>query len=100
MRANRRIYRTVLLAVIAIGLISVTGACRKKGPLERLGGKADRAVDEAGQAVKDAADKTKEAAEDAADKTKEAAQDAADKVEEVVDDAAKKLDEPTPTPSD
>lgn len=89
MRATQGIFRTVIVAVIAIGLISLTGACRKKGPLERLGNKADRAVQEAGEAV-----------EDAADKAKETAQDAADKVEEVVDDATDKINAPTPTPSD
>lgn len=89
MRGKQRIVRTVIMAVIAIGLISLGGGCRKKGPLERLGNKADKAVQDAGEGI-----------EDAADKTKEAAEDAADKVEEVVDDAAEKINEPTPTPSD
>lgn len=89
MRGKQRIVRTVIMAVIAIGLISLSGGCRKKGPLERLGNKADKAVQDAGEAI-----------EDAADKTKETAQDAADKVEEVVDDATNKTNEPTPTPSD
>ncbi len=89
MRATQRIFRTVIMAVIAIGLISLTGGCRKKGPLERAGKKVDSAVQDAGEAI-----------EDAADKTKEAAEDAADKVEEVVDDAIDKINEPTPTPSD
>ena len=89
MRSKQRIFRTVIMAVIAIGLISLSGGCRKKGPLERLGNKADRAVQDAGEAI-----------EDAADKTKDAARDAADKVEEAVDDAADKINERTPTPSD
>jgi len=89
MRSKQRIFRTVMMAVIAIGLISLSGGCRKKGPLERAGKKVDHAVQDAGEAVKDAADKTKEAAEDAADK-----------VGEVVDDATDKINEPTPTPSD
>ena len=89
MRGKQRIVRTVIMAVIAIGLISLSGGCRKKGPLERLGNKADKAVQDAGEAI-----------EDAADKTKETAEDAADKVEEIVDDATDKTDEPTPTPSD
>ncbi len=89
MRAPKRIFRTLIMAVIAIGLISLSGGCRKKGPLERLGNKADRAVQDAGEAV-----------EDAADKAKDAAEDAADKVEEVVDDATDKINEPTPTPFD
>lgn len=39
-RATQRIVRTVIVAVISIGLISVIGGCRKKGPLERLGDNA------------------------------------------------------------
>ena len=89
MRAKQRIFRTVIMAVIAIGLISLSGGCRKKGPLERAGEKVDSAVQDAGEAI-----------EDAADKTKEAAEDAADKVGEIVDDATEKIDEPTPAPSD
>jgi uncharacterized protein YjbJ (UPF0337 family) len=72
MRATRGILRAVIVAVIATGLISVTGSCRKQGPLERLGGKADDAMEKAGEAVEDAADKVKEGVEDAADKVKEA----------------------------
>lgn len=89
MRTRHRVFRTLIMAVIAIGLISLTGACRKKGPLERLGEQADQTVQDAGEAI-----------EDAADTTKEIAQDAADKVEEVVDDTVDKINEPTPTPSD
>ena len=72
MRATRSILRAVTVAVIATGLISLTGGCRKEGPLERLGDKADRAVKEAGEDVEDAVDKVKEGAEDAADKVGDA----------------------------
>ena len=89
MRATQRIFRTIIVAVIGIGLISLSGGCRERGPLERLGDKADHAVQEAGEAI-----------EDTADKAEETAQDAADTVEEVVDDATDKVNEPTPTPSD
>ena len=70
MRMKQNIFRAVIVVFIATGLICLTGACRKKGPLERLGGEVDRAVEEAGEAGKDAADKVKEGAEDAADKVK------------------------------
>jgi len=82
LRATRSILRAVTVAVIATGLMCLTGSCRKEGPLERLGDKADRAVKEAGEDVEDAVDKVKEGAEDAADKVKEGAEDTADQVEE------------------
>ena len=71
MRTTRGIFRVFTVAVIATGLISLTGACQKKGPLERLGDKADRAIEKTGEAIEDAADQVKDGVEDAADKVKE-----------------------------
>jgi hypothetical protein len=93
MRTTRGILRVFTVAVIATGLISLIGACRKQGPLERLGGKTDRAIEKAGEAVEDAADKVKEGAEDAADQVKKGAEDAADSVKEAVPNGS---DEATP----
>jgi ElaB/YqjD/DUF883 family membrane-anchored ribosome-binding protein len=84
MRTTRGILQIFTVAVFATGLISLTGACQKQGDLERLGGKTDRAIEEAGEAVEDTADKVKEGVEDAADKVKEGVEDAADKVKEAV----------------
>ena len=89
MRATQNVLRAVTVAVIAIGLISLTGACRKRGPLERLGDTADQAVEKAGEAI-----------EDAADKVNEGAQDAVDKAEEVVDDATDTINESPPNASE
>jgi uncharacterized protein YjbJ (UPF0337 family) len=76
MRAIRVFVRIFAVAAIAIGLMSVTVGCQKKGPLERLGGKADNAVEKAGEAVEDAADDVKDGANDAADAVKTAFPDA------------------------
>ncbi len=76
MRVTRAIVRIFVVAVIASGLVSVTVGCQKKGPLERLGDKADHAVEKAGDAVEDAADKAKEGVDAAADKVKTATPDA------------------------
>lgn len=74
MRVTRGALRVVVVAALATGLIGLTGSCRKQGPLERLGGKVDRAVERTGDAVKDAADEVKETVEDGSDKVKDAAQ--------------------------
>ena len=71
MRAKQSIFRTIIVAVIATGLVSLTGGCKKEGPLERAGKKVDSAVQDAGEAIEDAADKTKEAVDDTVDKIKE-----------------------------
>jgi len=73
MRVTQRALRLVAVALFATGLIGLTTSCQKEGPLERLGGKTDRALEKAGDAAEDAADKVKDAAEDAADKVKDAA---------------------------
>lgn len=76
MRATPVFVRIFAVAAIAIGLMSVSVGCQKKGPLERLGGKADHAVKKAGEAVEDAADDVKDGAKDAADAVKTALPDA------------------------
>ncbi len=76
MRVTHCALRIVGVAVLATGLIGLTGSCRKEGPMERLGGKTDRALEQAGDAVEDAADKVKDAVEDGSDKVKDAVQDA------------------------
>jgi hypothetical protein len=76
MRVTRCALRVAAVAVLATGMIGLTGSCRKQGPLERLGGKTDRALEKAGDAVEDAADKVKDAVEDGSDKAKDAVQDA------------------------
>ena len=76
MRVTRRVLRLAAVAMLATGLIGLTASCRKQGPLERLGGKTDRALEKAGDAAEDAADKVKDAVEDGSDKVKDAAQEA------------------------
>jgi hypothetical protein len=85
MRTTRGILRIFTVAVIATGLISLTGACQKQGPLERLGGKTDRAIEKAGEAVEDAADQVKEGVEDAADQVKEAVPNGSDEAKPKAD---------------
>ena len=70
MRVTRYVLRVAAVAALAFGLIGLTGSCRKQGPLERLGGKTDRALEKAGDAAEDAADKVKDAVEDASEEAK------------------------------
>lgn len=64
---------SVVLATLGVGLMLATSGCHEEGPAEKAGEKLDKAMDDAGDAMKDAGKTVREKVEDAGDRAKDAA---------------------------